>query len=825
MVSSLRSAGMVSCLLTLLACACTGMAHSEATAPDAATAVLRVRVEGDGDVTPPPGDHPYPLGAVVYLDAAPRGKSAFVAWTGDTYSAGPCTAIRMDGPKTVTAVFREDNVYRIEVGVGGPGTGVTIPPPGVYYFRPGYEVRFRAVPAEGMRFGGWSVREADGSETVVEFLPLVSAPITDNGRITALFDPQPCTITIEQPAFGGQSWPEAGAYAVAHGATLRIEAEAFAGWTFSHWEDSGGTHLGEEGKLVLLVEQDVHLRPVFVSCLLTLCKAGAGNGTTDPPSTWWPGVKHDPGCEKSVTLTATPDAHSTFSDWTGDLPESVDATSPEIVIETNRPRQITANFYRPFHRLTVYTQADTSEASRERLYTAEFLHDDTILYAVTPQPGTQRVVSSWSGDIAGKEPIFRAIMDSDKELVANIDPENGADTHVLTVTPPEGDGRGWVLPLAPGQYRYPAGTTVALEAIPGFGSDFVAWSGDLAGTGASRAAITLGVDRTVGAIFRRSGADAEARGCSEVAGVESVSFDVAVENGVGVHGFLNGGGLAGWFSAPHFLHTPFGVGFSQLAHERFPNRQIFGFIGLNLEHIFNGSVEDAWRMIDTPRRDPMRVAYFLPGAVRVTWPAAESTWDLDCEARYYLSGSNAIDIEASVTPRKDHFKFGWVAAMWASYMQFTRGREIHFIGTDGDREGWTAFGADRPDGSFETGQVAFHGAPPLPYDETVDFNTVADPNKQFVHPFYYGLVDADGLPDTTDDDMAFIMMFDQAESIRFALYNWGGDPRYPAWDWQFIIRDPQIDKTYRFRARMVYKPFEGQDDVRAEYERWRAKLP
>lgn len=825
MVCSLRFMGTVSCLLTLLACCCTVTAHSESTVPETVTNELRVRVEGDGDVTPPPGDHLYPVGAVVYLDAAPRGASAFVAWTGDTHSAGPCTAIRMDGPKTVTAVFREDNVYRVEVGVGGPGTGATIPPPGVYYCRPGAELRMRAVPGEGMRFGGWSATEPDGTEAIVAFSPLVSGPIEENAHIRALFDPEPCRITIEAPPFGGRSSPEQGDYAVAHGATLRIESETFVGWAFSRWEDGTGAHLGEDPVLILRAQQDTLVRPVFVSCLLTLCKAGAGNGVTDPPSTWWPGIKHDLGCEQRVTLTATPDANSTFSEWTGDLPEGVDAKSPEMVVETDRPRQITANFHRPFHRLTVFAQSDASGASRERVHTAEFLHGDTVLYALAPQPAAEPQVSGWSGDVPGNGSTFRAVMDGDKELAANLATAEGADTRVLTVTPPEGDGRGWVLPLAPGRYRYPAGTTVALEAAPGFGSAFAAWTGDLAATAAPCAAAILDADRTVGAVFRKDGADADMPHSPEASGAGGVCFDAEAENGVGVHGFLSGSGITGWFSSPHFLHTPFGAGFSRLSHERFPDRQIFGFIGLNFEHVFNGTVEDAWRMIDTPRRDPMRVAYFLPGGVSVTWPAAQSTWDLDCEARYYLSGANAIDIETAITPRKEHFKHGWVIAMWASYMQFTRGREIHFIGVDGGKEGWTVFGVDRPDGTFETGQVAFRGAPPLPYDETVDFNTIADPDKQFLHPFYYGLVDADGLPDTTNDDMAFIMMFDQAESIRFALYNWGGDPRYPAWDWQFIIREPKIDQTYRFRARMVYKPFAGREDVLAEYERWRASLP
>jgi tetratricopeptide (TPR) repeat protein len=86
-------------------------------------------------------------------------------------------------------------------------------------------------------------------------------------------------------------------------------------------------------------------------------------------------------------------------------------------------------------------------------------------------------------------------------------------------------------------------------------------------------------------------------------------------------------------------------------------------------------------------------------------------------------------------------------------------------------------------------------------------------------------VDGDQNEQTSDDTMAFIMMFDSPESTRFAVWNWGDDPHSSAWDWQYVVRLPEVGRTYRQRARMVYKRFQGPDDVLAEFQAWRDASP
>ena len=104
-------------------------------------------------------------------------------------------------------------------------------------------------------------------------------------------------------------------------------------------------------------------------------------------------------------------------------------------------------------------------------------------------------------------------------------------------------------------------------------------------------------------------------------------------------------------------------------------------------------------------------------------------------------------------------------------------------------------------------------------------------SKRFGLPIFYGLLDGDHDLSSTNDTLACIMMFDQTEPSRFALWNFikdaagNPDPHSPAWDWQFVIRAPRVGVDYRYRARLVIKPFNGPDDVLEEYRRWAAALP
>ncbi len=269
-------------------------------------------------------------------------------------------------------------------------------------------------------------------------------------------------------------------------------------------------------------------------------------------------------------------------------------------------------------------------------------------------------------------------------------------------------------------------------------------------------------------------------------------------------------------------------GFNPLMHQAYPGRNLFrdAMVGLNFEHVFNGMAADKAISMFTPRTDVCTISSESPTSATIHWPAADSSWAMDCTMRYTASTPNCIDITFTATPAENRFGLGYAAMMWASYMNHTRDRCIRFYGKDGGREGWVAFGEDTADG-FETGTIRYGGVEPLPYEEDAQtLNIIEHPTKTFLLPFYYGLVDGDGDPETTDDTMAYVMMFDQCEPIRFAMWNFNrnaaGDPdtRSPAWDWQFVIRDPEPGRQYGYRARVLYTPFTTPEAIKQAYVDW-----
>ncbi len=277
-----------------------------------------------------------------------------------------------------------------------------------------------------------------------------------------------------------------------------------------------------------------------------------------------------------------------------------------------------------------------------------------------------------------------------------------------------------------------------------------------------------------------------------------------------------------------------GSGFHPLYHRLYPDSPIFRseFVGLNFEHVFNGAAADKDRCMFTPRKDRCELMTHSMQRASLHWPADHSSWDMNCATTYTLAAPNSIDITFEATPSAARFPLGYAAFMWASYVNRTRERRIHFIGRDAESEGagWITFGDDLDNG-FETGTVSFFGVPDLPYEEGAQtLNTIEHPSKKFLKPFYYGLLDGDNDPATQDDTLVYIMMFDQTESIRFALWNFikdasgQPDPHSPAWDWQYVVRDPQPGRTYGYRARVVIKPFVSREDVECEYEVWHASL-
>ena len=277
-----------------------------------------------------------------------------------------------------------------------------------------------------------------------------------------------------------------------------------------------------------------------------------------------------------------------------------------------------------------------------------------------------------------------------------------------------------------------------------------------------------------------------------------------------------------------------GNGVSPLALRTAPSASLFrtDAVGLNFEHVFNGAAAQKDKAMFTPRQDLCDVKDLGGHRFELTWPAKESQWKMDSKMQFDLSKADQIDLKFRTTPRsQEEFSQGYVAMMWASYMGRTIDRKIRFWGEEDGREGWVEFGDELEGDQIEVGTVAHVGVPELSYEAGAEtLNLIESPSKKFVTPFYFGMLDGDQDLKTTEDRYLYLVMFDQTESIRFAMWNFfrdeagRPDTHSPAWDWQFVVRDPKVGTPYEYRMRIVVKPFEGQAQIWEAYETWREEL-
>lgn len=237
--------------------------------------------------------------------------------------------------------------------------------------------------------------------------------------------------------------------------------------------------------------------------------------------------------------------------------------------------------------------------------------------------------------------------------------------------------------------------------------------------------------------------------------------------------------------------------------------------GLNFEHIFDG---EKWfapaSALFEPRSSPMTIERTGDNSVLLHQPPTE-LHKLESWTRFTVTAPHYIDMDFKCIPRAGTFDRGYIGLFWASYINTHISREIYFIGRKpgetNDR--WLAFLSPehKEKGTVrfidETRDITFADSfPPMLYTDTSQY--------RYSYPFYYG----------RRGEMVIILMFDQAGPIRFSHSPSSGGrvtpSSNPAWDFQYIIYDYQVDREYGYRARLVYKPFVSERDIIQEYESW-----
>ena len=394
------------------------------------------------------------------LTATPDEGWSFSAWTGDCSGTETTCTLTMDGPKSVSAIFTQDE-YALTITQATGGT-ITAEPLGPYHLND--EVTLTATSDPGWTFSGWT-GDCSGTET--------TCTLTMDGpkSVSAVFTQDEYALTITQATGGTITAEPLGPYHLNDEVTLTATADL--GYSFSNW---AGDCSGTETTCTLTMDGPKSVSAVFTQdeYALTITQATGGTITAEPL-----GPYH---LNDEVTLTAAADPGYTFTNWTGDC----SGTETTCTLTMDGPKSVSAVFTQDEYALTI-TQATGGTITAEPLGPYH-LNDEVTLTAAADLGYT---FTNWAGDCSGTETTCTLTMDGPKSVSAVFT----QDEYALTITQATG-GTITAEPLGP----YHLNDEVTLTAAADLGYTFTNWTGDCSGT-ETTCTLTMDGPKSVSAVF------------------------------------------------------------------------------------------------------------------------------------------------------------------------------------------------------------------------------------------------------------------------------------------------------------------------------------
>jgi hypothetical protein len=261
-------------------------------------------------------------------------------------------------------------------------------------------------------------------------------------------------------------------------------------------------------------------------------------------------------------------------------------------------------------------------------------------------------------------------------------------------------------------------------------------------------------------------------------------------------------------------------GIAQLRHsQRQANLFVPSYAGINYEHIHDGTTQSRDVLFE-PRRAPMELRLINKHCVDLYQPPTPY-FQLESCLRYELLPAGVVQMTLECIARKDTFSNGYIGLFWASYIHQPESLDIHF-------PGWPNIGSQikeikLPPPIIIRGVTSGHGLKAthrslqdrrqLKHDEDFPLSLVfGNSDHRYSHPWYYGV----------SNGMGFAQIFRRSDNIRITQSPSGGGQGNPAWDFQFIVENYQVDKRYQMIMRAVYQPIKPQakflEVVRSHYQ-------
>jgi hypothetical protein len=192
------------------------------------------------------------------------------------------------------------------------------------------------------------------------------------------------------------------------------------------------------------------------------------------------------------------------------------------------------------------------------------------------------------------------------------------------------------------------------------------------------------------------------------------------------------------------------------------------------------------------------------------------TFQVESWTRFKLVAPHYLDVSFRCVAHKAVFPRGYLTLFWASYINAPVDKSIYFLGgKDDQKELWTQFCTQwhNDQSTVRHRSDDFEMTFPEGGREKL-FKSIS--RLRFDRPFFYG----------NFDELVWLVMFDRTEGIRFTHSPSGGGENSalqttnPAWDFQFLIQNPELKREYSFRVRTVLRPRCSRNELLEEYRKW-----
>jgi uncharacterized repeat protein (TIGR02543 family) len=372
-------------------------------------------------------------------------------WRGATTHPSDTATLHftITGDTTIDALFaQQGSVYTLNTSTTGNGAISHDPAQAAYL--PGQVVTLRANPSPGWAFSQWTGDLSGGANP---------ATLTMNGdhTVMATFVQAEYEVTVNITGTGMVvRSPDLALYP--DGSQVTLSATPAPDWLFAGWS---GDHVGTETPALLTVNSNLVITATFVPAQVTLdvIVVGSGSVTKEPDLATYP-------YGSVATLTATPASGWVFAGWTGDV---TDTLNP-VTVDMLGNRTVTATFMLETYPLTTTVLGSGTLSKEPDL--ESYLANSEVTLSATPDSGWS--FAGWGGDLSGTTTPAMLLMDGPKEVTATFSPIS----YTLMV---DVDGNG-VVSANPNQSTYLYEDAVLLAATPDPGWRFDHWSGDLTGS-------------------------------------------------------------------------------------------------------------------------------------------------------------------------------------------------------------------------------------------------------------------------------------------------------------------------------------------------------